>query len=209
MKFIVKTAVMPILIANLIMFMLQVFIPGFTDMFVLIGGDQFTRPWILITSMFLHGSPGHLFFNMYALFLFGPLLESKIGPKKFLLVYFASGLIAAFITSFIYSAALGASAAIMGMIGTIIILWPDLQLLLFFAIPMPLWMAGVIFALIDLFGVFYPTGVGNLAHLIGLGCGLLYGVYLKKTQKKFFGKIRGKTDLNRDEFEELIGIGRY
>jgi len=48
--------------------------------------------WQIITHMFMHGSPGHLFFNMFALYMFGSHLETSIGQKKFLFVYFFSGL---------------------------------------------------------------------------------------------------------------------
>ncbi|TPN85285.1 rhomboid family intramembrane serine protease [Aquimarina algicola] len=51
--------------------------------------------WQLITHMFMHGSTGHIFFNMFALFMFGSHLESSIGQKKFLFIYFFSGLGAA------------------------------------------------------------------------------------------------------------------
>ncbi len=208
MEFKLRSAVLPLIIANVVIFILQNIIPGLTDNFILVGGDQFSRPWILLTSMFLHADIMHILFNMYALFLFGPLLESKIGPKKFLIVYFASGLFAAFITSFIYSAALGASAAIMGVIGALIILWPELPLLFFFVIPTPLWMAGIIFAAIDVFGVFYPSGVGNLAHLIGLAFGLLCGYYLRKNAKKKVKDFGKKDHLSLDEAEELMRSGR-
>ena len=179
----IRTVVMPIIVINLIVFLLQLTLgSAFTNSFILISEDIFTRPWILVTSMFLHSTFGfsHILFNMYALFLFGPLLEQRIGAKRFLFLYLGSGFVAAFLSSFFYARALGASGAIMGMIGAMIILLPHLRLLLFFVIPMPLWMAGIAWALIDLFGVFFPSGVGNIAHLVGMGIGLLYGFYLQR-----------------------------
>jgi|SRR5205809_1523785 len=53
------------------------------------------RPWQFITYMFLHGGFDHIFFNMYALWLFGSVLENLWGSKKFLIFYFACGLGAA------------------------------------------------------------------------------------------------------------------
>lgn len=210
MNFRINSAVVPLLVINVVMYMLQLMIPGFTEAFMLIGGDQFSRPWILLTSMFLHSTSGfnHLLFNMYALFLFGPLLEQKIGPKRFLIVYLVSGIIAGFFTSFVYHAALGASAAIMGMLGAMIIILPNLRLLFLFFIPMPLWIAGIIWAGLDVFGIFFPSGVGNLAHLIGLATGLLYGLYIKKTTKEFYKKFKSKKHLDKDDFDEYMKSGR-
>lgn len=54
------------------------------------------KPWQIVTHMFMHGGPGHIFFNMYALWIFGKTLESVWGSKRFLIYYLATGLGAAF-----------------------------------------------------------------------------------------------------------------
>ncbi|MCH7973778.1 MAG: rhomboid family intramembrane serine protease [Bacteroidetes bacterium] len=204
-----KTAVMPLIGINLLFFILQVVLgDGFTQVFVLIGKDVFTRPWILLTSMFLHGGFNHIFFNMYALFLFGPMLEHRIGAKRFLIVYLGSGLIAGFLASFVYPAALGASGAIMGMIGALIIVMPHLRLLFFFFIPMPLWIAGIVWAFLDAIGVFYPSGVGNVAHLVGMGAGLLYGLHLKQKKQQYDVTFKSKTHMDVEDLEEYFKTGR-
>ena len=96
----------------------------------------------------------------------------------------------------------------MGMLGVLIILMPDLRLLFFFVIPMQLWVAAIIIAIIDVFGIFYPTGVGNIAHLVGLAIGLLYGLTLKKQRKEFEKKFSSKSDLTGDDAEEYLRSGR-
>lgn len=53
------------------------------------------RIWQIITHMFMHASVGHIFFNMFALYMFGSLLEQAIGQKRFLFLYFSAGLAAA------------------------------------------------------------------------------------------------------------------
>lgn len=58
--------------------------------------DQF-EPYQLITHMFMHGGFAHLFFNMFALWMFGRVLENVWGPKRFFIYYFATGLGAAFL----------------------------------------------------------------------------------------------------------------
>lgn len=53
--------------------------------------SQYFRPWQIFTCMFTHGGYVHFFFNMFALFVFGPILESRIGSKKLLIFYLACG----------------------------------------------------------------------------------------------------------------------
>jgi uncharacterized protein len=216
MKYEIRTVVMPLLLVNIIFFIFQFILGrGFTNSLILISSDILTRPWILITSMFLHSGPYHLLFNMYVLFIFGPLLEQRIGANRFLLIYFVSGIIAGIISSLIYPlitgtpfAALGASGAIMGMLGILIILMPNLKLLFFFIIPTQLWVAAIIIALIDVFGIFYPTGIGNIAHLAGMATGLLYGLTLKKKRVKFTKKFSSKQHLESEDVEEYLRSGR-
>ncbi len=65
-----------------------------------IGSSQF-QPFQLITHMFMHGGFFHIFFNMYALFLFGQALEQVWGSKRFFIYYFITGLGAAFLHNFV------------------------------------------------------------------------------------------------------------
>jgi len=205
-----RSVVLPIIGANVIIFLLQLVLGGwFTDAFVLRAGDLLARPYTLLTSMFLHGGVDHILFNMYVLFIFGTLLEQRIGQKRFMFIYFASGILAALISQFIYPAALGASGAIMGMMGVVIMIMPRLKVLFFFFIPMPLWVAGIVIAVIDILGVFIPGGgVANVAHLVGLACGLVYGYSLKKQKKRFHRRFKHKTEMNSDDIEEYLRSGR-
>ena len=58
--------------------------------------SEFFRSWQIVTHMFMHGGFIHLFFNMFALWMFGRILEQVWGPKRFLLYYLVTGLGAAF-----------------------------------------------------------------------------------------------------------------
>ena len=60
------------------------------------GSDQF-QPYQLVSHMFMHGGFAHLFFNMFALWMFGRVLEQVWGPKRFFIYYFVTGLGAAFL----------------------------------------------------------------------------------------------------------------
>src|SRR3989344_2827199 len=152
MKFEIRSAAFPLIVVTIAVYILQFALSDwFTEAFLLSSADRFTRPWILVTHIFLHGSPLHLFYNMWGLFMFGPLLESKISAKRFLIFYLSAGIIAGLFSSFFYPASLGASGALMGVIGAMIILMPSLQLLFFYVVPMPLWVAGIIYAALDIF----------------------------------------------------------
>lgn len=211
-----------LILVNIVVFLLQFLLgENFTKLFMLVPADVLIRPWTLLTSMFLHGSPAHLLFNMYALFIFGSLIEQRIGTKRFVTIYIFAGLFAGIIYSvFSTIPALGASGAIMAILGLTIMLLPDLRVLFFFVIPMSLRTAGIIFALIDLVGLFNPnSGIAHLAHLGGLFIGLLYGYYFIKQRKKFAKKFVRSTPSNSktkkdtiemtdEDIEEYISKGR-
>ena len=73
---------------------------------------------------------------------------------------------------------------------------------------MQLWVAAIGIALIDIFGILYPTGVGNIAHLVGMATGLLYGLTLKKQRKQFQKKFSSKKDLSTSDVDEYLRSGR-
>jgi len=178
-----------ILILVLISFVIQNINANYTRYFELVPSDIFTRPWILITHMFLHANGIHLLFNMMVLFFFGPELERRIGGKKFLFVYFISGLVAAlgysFWTLFVLGSngpAIGASGALMGIFACLAILAPDIVVYVYF-IPMKITYALIFFVLLDIF--LNSTGdlVAHSAHLSGVVAGLVFGKYFKMTGK--------------------------
>jgi len=166
----------------IIVFILQNIIPNLTDS-LLLNQQSFSQPYRFITAIFLHGSLIHIVSNLFALILFGLILEKLIGSKRFLLVFFSSGIIANIISSFFYPASLGASGAIMGIIGTLTIIRP-LMAVWAFSLPMPMFLAAIIWAIGDILGIFYPQGTGNIAHLSGLAIGLILGIYFRVKHKK-------------------------
>lgn len=163
-------------------FVFQLIIPGFTEGLLLEQNKPF-EVWRFLTSMFLHGDIAHLLYNMIALFFFGLLLENLIGGRKFLLVYFASGIFANLISINFYSSSLGASGAIFGIIGALVIIRPGLTVFAF-GMPMPMFVAGILWAVIDMIGIFVPSGVANIAHLSGMAMGLLFGAVYKNWSRR-------------------------
>jgi|SaaInlStandDraft_4_1057021.scaffolds.fasta_scaffold38758_2 uncharacterized protein len=228
-RFQTNSVIMPLIGINVVFFILQMILPEFTTFFILDPKTILYKPFTLITSMFLHGSMNHIFFNMYGLMIFGQLLENRIGWKQFLFIYMLAGILAAIGHSVfelsgasslicnmvggrgcnIIHSALGASGAIMGMLGTLIILMPELRLLFFFFIPMSLRTAGIIWIVMDLFGLLNSSnGIGNVAHLVGIFCGLIFGLYLKKSKKKYYRKFHHKGHITIEEAEDYSRYGR-
>lgn len=75
-----------------------------------------------VTSMFLHGGLIHLIFNMYALYALGPLVAEVFGKKKYIAIYFISGILASVVSSlFLRGIGIGASGAIFGLLGAILV----------------------------------------------------------------------------------------
>ena len=163
-------------------FTLQTFIPGFTETFLL-NEKAFTEVWRFLTSIFLHGGLGHLLYNSFAIAFFGIILEKTIGSKKFISIYLISGIFANLISVNFYPASLGASGAIMGIIGVLALLKP-FMMVWSFGMILPMFLVALIWIVGDIFGIFFPSNVGNIAHLSGMALGLVYGIYLKLNRPK-------------------------
>lgn len=153
------------------------------------------RPWQLVTYMFMHGGFWHLFMNMYTLYIFGTVVERMIGPKKFSVLYFVSGLGAAGVHLLIMNLMrggaapmVGASGAIYGVLIAYAMLFPNSRITLLFP-PVTLnakWMV-IIFALLSLVVGITGTaeGVAHFAHLGGMLFGFLMVLAWKKTGRLF------------------------
>jgi len=158
----------------IVVFILQNIFTGFTDLFLLTP-EAVPEIWRFLTSIFLHGDITHLLFNLFALALFGSILEKFIRGKKFLIVFFASGLFANLIAVNFYSASLGASGAIYGILGCLVIIKP-LMMVWAFGFPMPMFIAGILWTAGSVLGIFMPSNIGHVAHLSGIAIGLLLGI---------------------------------
>lgn len=143
------------------------------------------QPWQLISYAFLHGSFNHLFFNMFAVFMFGFPLERMWGSKRYAdyfgICVLGAGLIqlvVQYISGGIYPT-IGASGAVFGLLLAYGVMWPNNRLiLLFFPVPIKAKWFVLIYGAVEL--VFGVTGampqVAHFAHLGGLffGAGLLW-----------------------------------
>ncbi len=175
-------------------FLLQTFIPGFTELFLL-NDKAFFEVWRFLTSIFLHGGLGHLLYNCFAIAFFGIILEKTIGSNKFISIYLISGIFANLVSVNFYNSSLGASGAIMGIIGVLALIRP-FMMVWSFGMILPMFLVSLIWIAGDIFGVFFPSNVGNIAHLSGMALGLVYGLYLKVNTPKENKPIKLKIPNN-------------
>ena len=147
----------------------------------ILGGEKIR----MLTSGFLHVDWMHLILNMYVLYVFGDIVIDVLGKNSFLIIYFGS-LLAGSMYSLAYHkdepyySAVGASGAVSGIVFSSILLFPDMQLLLFFALPIPGYIFGVGYLLYSIYGMKKQLGnVGHAAHLGGAIGGFALTLLLK------------------------------
>jgi len=188
-----------LLIINALVFMAQAFLPidvsnSMTDLFALYSGTYF-RPWQLLTYMFMHASWEHLFFNMFALWMFGRILEYDLGSRRFLIFYLVCGMGAGLIQLGVNwieganGATIGASGAVFGILLAFGMLHPNDRIMLIFPpIPMKAKYFVIGYGALELiFGVTNTFGsVAHFAHLGGMLWGFLLLYWWKKRRKIYY-----------------------
>jgi membrane associated rhomboid family serine protease len=139
------------------------------------------QPWSVISYMFLHAGFQHIFFNMLALYMFGPPVEARLGGRRFGILYFASGITGAILCILTSGAAVvGASGAVYGVMLGFAWYWPRQQLLVMGVFPLEARWLIVIFTLMSLFGI----GAANTAHFAHLGGFVGAWLYLRWLGKR-------------------------
>lgn len=160
--------------------------------------------WQVFTYMFLHGSLLHIFFNMYALLLFGKPLEDRWGKGEFLKFYFFTGVGAGIVTFFWNLVSnpliptIGASGAIFGIVLAFGLEFPETVLLLFFILPVRAKYAALIFGGIELAMIATGSlrGIGHFTHLAGLLFGYIY----------YLWRIRGRYRRKKYHWPKVLPI---
>lgn len=153
-------------------------------LFGLVPSFVFTRfmIWQLVTYLFLHFGIWHLVLNMLMLWMFGSVIESSWGSKRFLFYYFFTGIGAGLCSVlFAYKTGIpvvGASGAIFGLLVAYAMMFPESVILLFFIFPMKMKYAAMVLAAINLLGAMSNPG-GGIAYIAHLGGGLFGYFYLK------------------------------
>ncbi|QZK90069.1 MULTISPECIES: rhomboid family intramembrane serine protease [Flavobacterium] len=133
----------------------------------------------MITSGFLHADMMHLFFNMFTLWMFAPVVLGQLGNFSFLLIYFGSLIFGSLLTMVFHNndygyRAVGASGAVTGVLYSAILLQPDMMLGIFFIIPMPAYIFGILYLLYSIYGMRAKNdNIGHTAHFGGAVGGYL------------------------------------
>ena len=208
------SAVFLLIIANVVVYLLTM-LTGGTGTYerrpslLVMGGALLTgdssyvwQLWRLVTYQFLHADFWHLFFNMYGVWLFGSMVEQRLGKTKTLTLYFFSGILGGifFTLANLGSGAscVGASGSLFGLMVAAAIAFPQARMLLLIPpIPIKLWVMVVIYCAIEVLYSLSGAG-GNVAHLAHLGGalgGLLF-MYRPFTQL-FTGRIRWRSSARR------------
>jgi membrane associated rhomboid family serine protease len=163
----------------------------------ILHGGQWYR---MLTGGFVHGSSGHLAFNMITLFFFGPVVEARLGSLAFLLVYFGAEFSAHALTLRLHRdtpgySAVGASGAIAGLVFSFCLFRPFENIYLFFAIGIPAWLFALGFVAFSTMAMRKRQqgalgGIAHEAHLGGAIGGLLLTILLKpEALRIFMGQI--------------------
>jgi membrane associated rhomboid family serine protease len=128
----------------------------------------------MISSGFLHGDMGHLFFNMFTLYMFAPVVINYFGSASFLLVYIGSLIFGSLLTLLMHKneysyRAIGASGAVTGILYSAILIEPSMNLYLFFIpIPIPAYLFGIGYLLYSIYGMKAKRdNIGHTAHFGG------------------------------------------
>ncbi|CAM1341616.1 rhomboid family intramembrane serine protease [Tenacibaculum aestuarii] len=176
-----------LIIANVLMSIKGFSDPVFFDRYKfqvqrVLGGEKIR----MISSGFLHVDWLHLGFNMYALYLFGKVVDSSFGTLNFVLIYFASLLAGSMYSLYQhktepYYSAVGASGAVSGVIFSSIMLYPSMELIMLpIPIPIPGYVFGIGYLLYSIYGMKNQVGnIGHSAHLGGAIGGYLITLVLR------------------------------
>ncbi len=127
----------------------------------------------LFSSGFLHADIGHLAFNMLTLYFFAPVVIGYLGTVSFIIIYMASLLFGSLLTILFHKndynyRAVGASGAVTGVLYSAILLRPDMMLGLFFIVPIPAYLFGILYLLYSIYGMRAKNdNIGHTAHFGG------------------------------------------
>ena len=144
------------------------------------------QPWTIISSIFVHGSIWHILFNMISLYFLGSFFIRAAGERSFLAVLFLGGLAGNALYILLAPPnviGIGASGAVFAIGGALAVIVPRVPVfILFIPIPMPLWVAILIFFLLS----FFFSGIAWQAHLGGLLAGLIAGFVLRRRRRIYY-----------------------
>lgn len=174
-------AIKYLIIANVVVFLIEWNSPRVIEILALDRESIFAsfQIWRFVTYGFCHSLSGlgHIFFNMFVLWMFGRSIEPILGSREFL-VFYLIGVVISGICHIAISGApvIGASGGVMAVVFLTAMYFPRMTVLLMFILPIELRWLAVLYALVDVFGVLNPggDGVAHVAHLGGAAFGIAY-----------------------------------
>ena len=192
---------------NIVIFIIEIAVGGYP----ITGNNEIVRslglatvllsqqPWTIITAIFVHGGFTHIIFNMISLYFLGSFFLRAAGERSFLAVFFLGGLAGNALYVLLgylvlrgitppvfgdpFTLGIGASGAIFAIGGALAVIVPRVPVYIFFIpIPMPLWVAIIIFFLLS----FLFSGIAWQAHLGGLLLGLAAGLIFRRRRRTYY-----------------------
>lgn len=196
-----------LLIANVVAYMATMLLDT-NDVYGLFAlfpiGSPFFEVWQPVTYMFLHGGFSHIFFNMFALWMFGRGLEEEMGSRRFLIYYFVCGVGAALVQlgmaevdimnmntqyevwNYMLTPTVGASGAVFGLLLAFGMLHPNATIMLLIPpIPMKAKWFVVIYGVIELLLIIFQAqdGIAHFAHIGGMFWGWLLMLWWQRKDR--------------------------
>ncbi len=164
------------------MFLASMALPVLIPLLMLVPALIPVRPWSIVTYMFLHADLWHLAFNMLGLFFLGPRLEARLGSRRFLALYFTSGIAGALLSLFTpHAAIIGASGAVFGVFIGFAMYWPREKVFIWGVLPVEARVLVVAMTALSIWGGWSGGGgIAHLAHLGGFLGGFLYLRWLER-----------------------------
>lgn len=194
-----------LIIVNIVVFVLQLLTRDrFTGFFALFPDDVLAGEiWRLATYAFLHDTSNilHIVVNMWMLFMFGGYVEERYGSLEFLAFYLLAGTVgglayqAQAMVGFhlnMMTPCIGASGAVMAVTILCAFVYPTMTILLFFVLPVPIWVLALILVVQDTFGVL-GGAEKSIAFSVHLG-GAAFAALYHQLDWRFTGFLRGLQD---------------
>lgn len=140
------------------------------------SAPYFFEAWRWVTSLFLHASASHLFFNMLGLYFFGGVLEREewMDWRKFLGIYFLSGVAGNLVYGLTSSEpVVGASGCVFGLMGCAMLMKPK-EIISLYVFPLPLGIIAILYAVVETMLVYFGEAASGVAHIAHVG-GMVVG----------------------------------
>lgn len=186
-----------------------------------------TRPWTLITYMFMHDRVWHLLGNLLWLYAFGYILQDLAGNKKLIPLFIYGGVAGALffilcynifprlVTEMPLATLEGASAGVMAIAIATTTLSPDYRIFPMINGGIPLWVLTIVFIIIDFASITGGNGGGHLAHLAGAATGYIFVLRLRKGHdwsdwmNNFFSWINNLFNPSKKEWQKTAKTDLY